>query len=348
MTHNYILSARKRREAGKHPLSSSVRRLLTKGILTATGLAALLSAFLFAQASPQAFAAAAAVPSKPPTDLSFYMTSGSTVNASHLGCNQAKADKRDGHQSHVILDFGAQTSNGTGTIIISTGAFISNKQVEKVVEAYAKGYSDCMGKTKRVTGVDIGTNNSGSGVGSANGKTWAKVVKAVRSYLSAHHLSAHVVVFGANDIESWGSAAAAVQWVKGYHSGKAGNFVNFGSLDGCPTSAAGSCAGGWTTANYWSVSNISVAWVVPQIYTEAGTQAAQWEQLDRYSVQHHHRALDFLGPLDQHNIKPGCCAGTNNTTSQAWKQLWSSLHSRTSTAQKLQFSLEIRWEPKKV
>jgi hypothetical protein len=197
-----------------------------------------------------------------------------------------------------------------------------------------------------VTGVDIGTNNSGAGVGAANGKTWAKVVKAVRSYLSAHHLSAHVAVFGANDIESWGAPAAAIQWAKGYHSGNVGNFVNFGSLDGCPP--AGSCSAGWTTADYWAVSNISVAWVVPQIYTQNGSQATQWELLDRYSVQHHNRALDFLGPLDQHNIRPGCCEGTNNTATQAWNQLWSALHSRQSTAQKLLFSAEIRWEPTKV
>lgn len=333
---------------------SSSRRLLTKGLLTAIGLAALLSTLAFAQPGPQAFAsqvttqAVAAIPSKPATNLSFYMTSGNTRIASALGCNQAKTDKRDGQQSHVILDFGAQTSNGAGTTIIGTHTFISNKQIEKVVEAYARGYSNCMGKTKRVTGVDIGTNNSGFGVGSANGKTWAKVVKAVRSYLSAHHLSAHVVVFGANDIESWGSAPAAIQWVKGYHSGGAGNFINFGSLDGCPTAAAGRCAGGWTTADYWSVSNLSVAWLVPQIYNQTGAQAAQWELLDRYSVQHHHRALDFLGPLDQHNIKPGCCRGTNNTATQAWKQLWSALHSRKSTAQKLLFSMEIRWEPTRV
>jgi hypothetical protein len=349
MAHSHFHSTEKHSEAGKDSLLSSVRRILTKGILMAIGLIALLSALLLAQPGSMAFASQAvpAAQSKPATNLSYYMTSGKTKIANALGCDQAKTDKRDGQESHVILDFGAQTSGGTGTLLIASGALITNKQIEQAVEAYAQGYSNCIGNTKRVTGVDIGTNNSGAGVGSANGKTWAKVVKAVRSYLSAHHLSAHVVVFGANDIESWGAPAAAIQWAKGYHSGNAGNYVNFGSLDGCPTAAAGTCAGGWTTADYWQVSNLSLAWVVPQIYTEAGTQAAQWERLDLYSVQHHNRALDFLGPLDQHNIKPGCCAGTNNTAPQAWNQLRSALNSHKSTAQKLLFSVEIRWEPTK-
>lgn len=334
--------------------SKGNRRLLPllSGLLV---VAVLVGAILFTVSvrggahAASAISGNAAIQSKPPTDLSYYMTSSSTARAKALGCSQGRADKADHQLSHVILDFGAQASNGSGTFFPGSSQFISNGQIESVMEAFAGGYSGCVGTTSRVTlGLDMATNNSGGGVSSANGLTWARLVLAVRSFNSAHHLSAHVAIFGASDIESWcgssgcASPSRAIQWTNGYHSGRAGNYVNLGSLDGC--SPSGRCNGGWTFANYWSVSNRSVAWVVPEIYTQAGTQASQWEQLDLYSVQHHGSALNFLGPIDQHNIQPGCCAGTNNTATQAWNQLWSALHSHSSTAQKLLFSIEIRRE----
>jgi len=338
-----------------HPssLGTFFRRHRLVGLLLALLLAcgALLSLGERAYAAQQVPTRAAipAIQSKPATDRSYYMTSGNTARASSLGCAQGRADRSDHELSHVILDFGAQASNGSGTFFPGSTSFISNGQIERVVEAFAQGYSSCVGRTNRVTlGLDIGTNNSGGGVSFANGQIWARLVRAVRSFTRTHHLSAHVVIFGASDIESWcsntgcASPSQAIQWTRGYHSGGVGNYVNFGSLDGCPPS--GGCNGRWTYFDYWSVSNTSVAWVVPEIYNQAGTQATQWELLDLYSVRHHGSALFFLGPIDQHNILPGCCAGTNNTAQQAWNQLWSALHTHRSTAQNLLFSIEIRWE----
>jgi hypothetical protein len=384
MNEKQLLPPEKSGETEKQSLLRPVRGLLTKKAVAGMVILAVIGALLLVPQIPQAFASQAqgflagqstpatqaptdslpgslptdsqksqapttqgtlAIQARPATNRSYYMTSGSTDKANHLGCAQGRADKADHELSHVILDFGAQASNGSGTFFPGTnpGIFISNRQIEKVVEAFAQGYSSCVGRTSRVTlGLDIGTNNSGRGVSFANGKIWARLVLAVRSFNAAHHLSAHVVTFGANDIESWGSASAAIQWAKGYHSGGAGNYVNFGSLDGCPP--VGGCNGGWTYFDYWSVSNTSVAWVVPEIYNQAGTQATQWELLDLYSVQHHHSPLFFLGPLDQHDILPGCCRGTNNTAQAAWNQLWRALHSHRSTAQNLLFSMEIRWE----
>lgn len=387
MARSHLLPTGKHKEAGKPSLLNSIRQRVTTAFLVTIGTAALVS-FLI-QPSSQAFANQSgpagqntsatqvstdsqsnsfpmdsqtsqtstsqdtlAIQSKPAINRSYYMTSGRTDIANRLGCAQGRADRSDHQLSHVILDFGAQAGNGSGAFFPGSSTFISNGQIERAVEAFAQGYSSCVGRTSRVTlGLDIGTNNSGS-VSFANGQRWARLVRAVRSFDSAHHLSAHVIVFGANDIESWcgnsgcASPSQAIQWARGYHSGGVGNFVNFGSLDGCPP--AGGCSGRWTQADYWSVSNRSVAWVVPQIYNQVGTQASQWESLDLFSVQHHHSALVFLGPLDQHDIQPGCCPGTNNTAQQAWNQLWSALHSHRSTSQRLLFSIEIRWEPRSV
>jgi len=352
MNQKQLLPPGKRGETGKQSLLKPVRQLLTKKVLAAMVIVAVIGSIFLIQQIPQALAAQGtlAIQSKPPTARSYYITSGSTARASSLGCSQGRADRFDHALSHVILDFGAQAGNGSGTFFPGSRTFISNGQIERVVEAFSQGYSNCVGRTNRVTlGLDIGTNNSAGGVSFANGRIWARLVRAVRSFNGAHRLSAHVIIFGANDIESWcgnrgcASPSQAIQWTRGYHSGGVGNYVNFGSLDGCPPS--GGCNGGWTYFDYWSVSNTSVAWVVPEIYNQAGTQATQWELLDLYSVQHHRSALFFLGPSDQFDILgPHCCPGTNNTAQQAWNQLWSALHSHRSTAQNMLFSIEWRWE----
>src|SRR5260370_33501801 len=205
------------------------------------------------QQIPQAFAAQGtlAIQANPPTARSYYITSGRSARASSLGCSQGRADRFDHALSHVILDFGAQAGNGSGTFFPGSRTFISNGQIERVVEAFSQGYSNCVGRSNRVTlGLDIGTNNSAGGVSFANGRIWARLVRAVRSFNGAHRLSAHVIIFGANDIESWcgnrgcASPSQAIQWTRGYHSGGGGEYVDVGSPDGWPPS--GGCKVGWT------------------------------------------------------------------------------------------------------
>ena len=351
-------------EAGVVSLLRPVRALLTKkavgpcaSVLAVISMVALLGSMLMVQETAQAFAAPAipAVQTKPATNWSFYMNSSDPKKADGLGCSQGRADKADHQNSLVILDFGAQASNGSGAYFPGTSTFISNSQIEKVSEAFAHGYWACTGTSRNLT-LALGTNNSGSNVGSSNGKVWSRLVSAVQSYDASHHYSDHVLVSGADDIESWcnpgctqhASASAAINWAKGYTS--VGNlYYNFGSVDGCPENSSNNtipCAGGWTQYDYWYVSwgNPS-ALPTPEIYNQTGAQASQWEMLSLYSVQHHGGPLVFQGPLDQHNINgPGCCPGTNNTATQAWDQLWTSLHSHRSTAQNLNYSLEIHHE----
>ncbi len=316
--------------------------------LVVMSICLIVGSIFIVQGASQAFATQAVpqIQKKVATDLSFYMNSSNTGEASTLGKNQANADKTNRTSSLVILDFGAQASNGSGTDYPGSTHFISNGQIEKVVEAFASGYVSHAGSGRFVT-VAIGTNNSGANVGTANGKTWGHLVSAVKSYVASHHYNSHVIIAGGDDIESWGSPGAAINWVNGYHS--VGNiYYNFGSADGCPENSSNNtihCAGNWTQYDYWYVSwgNPS-AFSTPEIYNQTGAQAQQWAMISLYSVQHHSGPIVFMGPMDQHNIQPGCCTGTNNTATQAWDQLWNALHARKSTAQNLFYSLEIRHE----
>ena len=353
-------------EAVSAALRRPIRAFLTmRGaeVLTAISAIALIGAVLLGPDTSQALATPAipAIQAKPATDASYYMTSASTGTAKSLGCNQRNADKKNRESSLVILDFGAQASNGTGAYFPGTVTFISNSKIEAAGEYFARGYMG-VGCSKSVPGIErsltlaIGTNNSGGNVGASNGKDWGHIVAAVRSYVASHHYSSHVTVWGANDIESWcntgcthhASASAAINWAKGFQSTSADLYYNFGSADGCPENSSNNsirCSGGWTQYDYWYLSwGNPTAVPTPEIYTGNGSQAAQWEMISLYGVQHHGAPIIFQGPLDQHDIRPGCCSGTNNTATQAWDQLWRSLHSHKSTAQNLNYSLEIHWE----
>jgi hypothetical protein len=325
--------------------------------LAVISVVAVICSMLMVQQTGRALAAPArlALQSKPATNWSFYMSSPSTSKANRLGCNQGRVDKANRQNSLVILDFGAQASDGSGAYFSGTSTFISNGQIEKVSEAFAHGYWSCAGTGRNLT-LALGTNNSGSNVGAANGRVWSHLVSAVQSYDASHHYSDRVLVSGAADIESWcnagctrhASASAAMNWAKGYSS--VGNlYYNFGSADGCPENSSNNtvpCAGSWTQYDYWYVSwgNPS-ALPTPEIYNQTGAQARQWEMISLYSVQHHGGALVFQGPMDQHNVNgPGCCPGTNDTATQAWDQLWTGLHAHRSTAQNFTYSLEIHQE----
>lgn len=352
MTHGHFLPPGKRREGGKSSLLNSVRHLVTKGVLAAISLAALISSLLLVQSAPLAFAsqmrptgqAVPAIQSLPFKDTSYYMSPDRNKHAESLGKSQGKADAKHGQSSVVILDFGGQVSNGSGTVMIGN-VFISNRQIRDVTERFAKGYVEGVNTQgphfKSALLLGIGTNNSASDVSVSGGKTWARNVKEVESYV-AHRYFLRVIVMGANDIESWcgsppGAAcrsfAAAKAWVQGFVSVDGHNYLNFGSADNCSTntSSGGSCPGtGWTQYDYWYISRQAHG-VIPQIYHTAW--AEQWEMISLYGVLHqHNKRVSFIGPL----TTPGFIAQR-----PAWDALWGALHQHKSTAQRFIASLEI-------
>lgn len=280
---------------------------------------------------------------KPPTDPSYYVSSTSPSDAFHLGCLQGEADARISPHpnSLVILDFGGQLADGSGSLLIN-GTAVSNAQVAAIAEAFSHGYWYCTGDDLTSTlWLGIGTNNSYYDVSASGGATWARVVAAVAASNHANGYDSQVVAEGANDIEpDWESVADSRAWVDGYAAQTSSFYVNYGSADGCPddTYLDAFCSNGWTQDDVWYVSwGARTAQALPEIY--APVNAGQWTMIGREGAWYHGSSgkIQFSGPLDTYPLWPD-----SNSADQAWEQFTTDLNQDPSTAQSMPYSVEIQ------
>ena len=274
------------------------------------------------------------------------MNSTSINTAYTLGCNQGHFDKSFSPvvNSEVVLDFGGQLSNGSGSLMISGGS-ITNAQIEAVAEAFSHGYWVCTGSdTTSYVKLGIGTNNSYYDVSYSGGQAWAHDVAAVQSYNHSQGYDSQVVMLGANDIESWCpncvSPSATINWANGFASVSGYLYLDYGSADGCPTNSSnnGSCNGGWNQYDYWYVSwGATPALPTPEIYY--ASLAQQWAMISLYGAQHQNATVYMQGPWDENDLD-----SSTLTSSQAWNDLWTDLNNNSATAQNMSYSLQIHWE----
>jgi hypothetical protein len=329
-------------EARAHSPLSFVRTLTTKTgvrILAAMGICAAIASLFLIQGLPSAFA----VQAKAPTYWSFYMSSANTTTAYNRGCNQGGADATYHASSVVVLDFGGQLSNGSGSLMIN-GVSITNGQIEAATESFSKGYYTCArskGDTTTILHLGIGTNNSFQDVSQAGGAAWIKVVSVVQNSNKSHGYYAQVHMYAANDMEpGFGGAAATINWVHGVTSISGLDYLNYGSADGCPQTSSnnGACNNGWNQYDVWYVSNgPTQGHPIPEIYYPA--QASQWAMLSLYGAQHQGRRMNIWGPLDEYVLNT-----STNTAAQAWNQLWSDVNNNSATKQNFSYSMEINNE----
>jgi hypothetical protein len=306
-------------------------------LLVTTNLVACLS-FVTQNVHP-----AVALQSKPPTSSSWYVTTTDTNQAETLGCNQAKSDASFNPpvKSMVVLDFGGQTSSGSGTIEAGqTVVTFGNAQIEAVAEWFSYGYLSCIGTgSTSILTLGIGTNNSAYDVSSSGGATWAQVVTAIQNGNASNGYNTHVTVVGANDIEpGFGSASATEAWAQGFSSTTSSMYIDYGSADGCPTttSSNGPCSNGWSQSDVWNVSWGSGAAIpLPEIYNSL--QAQEWAMISLYSAQHQSGPMVIYGPMDEYDLD-----NSTNTPDQAWSQLWTALNNTPSTSQNMIYSTEIQ------
>ena len=178
-------------------------------------------------------------------------------------------------QGVIILSFGRQIEGGT----TGFGLALSYDDIAQVARARAAGLARC---ARGPWELALGTSNSG-GITMHNGYTggarWAEMVVGVRAAADPG-----VTVSAANDLEpGWGPAGQARAWVDGFvRTTTSIRLWNFGSADGCPTTAAKIVCG-----NNWTIDD--VVWVsaqagpnlvvVPQIHTKTGSQARQWARI---------------------------------------------------------------------
>jgi hypothetical protein len=280
-----------------------------------------------------------ALQSQPPTDASYYVTSTDTGSAYNLGCNQGKQDAENSSNSEVILDFGGQTSDGSGTNEPGNGSvFYSNAQIEAVAEAFSEGYYYCTGSdTSSILTLGIGTNNSNGDVNYSGGQAWANLISDVEVSNSNNNYSSQVTTVAANDMETgYNSPSATEDWVNGFTSIFPSMLLNYGDAGGCPP--YGSCNNGWSQYDVWYVSwGASPALPLPEIYYSAN--AEQWAEISLYGAQNHGQAVYMQGPLDEYPAD-----NSTLTASQAWDDLWTDLNNNSSTAQDMQVSAEIQWQ----
>lgn len=306
-------------------------------VLVLGSMTALLSLAVAMCVVPQAFALQA----KPPTDWSFYVLSTSTTAAYNLGCNQGHFDASFSPpvNSEVVLDFG---QHYYGNVYLLSGITITHAQVQQIAEAFADGYWTCTDydETSILT-LGLGINNYGSWVTYANGQTWVNDVAAVQAYNRSAGYASQVGMMGGGDLEpGWNSYSVTNSWVQGFASVSGYKYLDFGSADGCPTNSFhnGSCSNGWNQYDVWYVSwGALPALPTPEIYITALAQ--QWAMISLYGARYQKAIVYMQGPWDEYDLD-----NSTLTSSQAWNDLWTDLNQKSSTAQRMYYSLEIHDE----
>jgi hypothetical protein len=284
-----------------------------------------------------------ATQTKVPTDWSFYVQTTSTTTAYNLGCNQGNFDKSYSPplDSVVILDFGGQYEDGSGTQMIPNGPKITNAQIQTFAESFAQGYWICTGSdTTSVLQLGIGTNNSYYGVDSTGGTNWQNQVLTIKNYVQAQGWQSQVSIGGANDFERGFHAnyADVKAWMDAFVLNYLSWFVNYGSCDGCSwTRSNDVCQGSWCQHGYYYLSwGASPAYATPEIYVNGNQQ--QWQMISLYGATHAGTIGEILfsGPFDGEALYPGDYSSTN-----AWNVFWNRLNGDSRTACNFTYSLEI-------
>ncbi len=321
---------------GKNAAVSQVRHVAPKILLVVCLLSG--TVLLVLVGAP----VAGATPAQPAPDASFYMNTTSTSTAYTLGCNQGKYDASHSQSSMVILDFGGQLANGSGTDEIGNQFTFSNSQIESIVVSFGQGYYVCTGSdTTTTVTIGVGTNSSYYDVSYAGGQAWGNLVNSIVSTVVNDGYNTQVDITGANDIEpGFSTPSAAISWSQGYASVTSYNYLDYGSADGCPASSDGNgaCNNGWDQYDVWYVSYGSPpALATPEIYYQVN--ANQWQEVSLYGYQYQFGAVQYQGPLDEYPLN-----SSTFTSTQAWDAFENALDGNPATAQTMLHSLNLHDE----
>lgn len=304
----------------------------------------------------------------PRRSLSYYVLSTSSTAAYNAGHSygQAVAAGTYAQTGIVVLDFGAtayQSSGGTITsygALTYSGAYLSTTVVASLVEQFGRGYWIGTGlDTSAFLYVAAGVNNNSPATISGHGGAWANMVDTINSWFVSGGYASQTAAYGAMDIEShWPSGTSATYsqtkaWADGYSGQTNALYEDFGSANGCPETSYNNatCSNGWTQKDYWYVSwGAARAVPFPEIYdTTPGVHppnhsgwttdlnALQWHAIAIYAVQSLGSLMFFSGSFTQDTVcnvqHLTCPAGTNNTYSQGYNDLYYALNDDSRIAQ---------------
>jgi hypothetical protein len=279
----------------------------------------------------------------PPPVQSYYIPYNVTgLMANNWGKQQALTDASNGLNSVVILDFGAESADGSVTYTTDQLGSLTISQDQYIAAQFALGYQEDTNGTT-VLSLEMGTNNSGSSVGYSNGQIWGNAVQGVIIDASQSGWT-QVNVGGAGDWESWNgteSYAALQNWESGYTSTTSSSLYDFGSADGCPsnyvdeTGVTTPCAQpDWAPGSYYMAAwGWGPAFAVPQIYYQGCTingtpyaaQEIQWANVSLWGAENSQTMIYFTAPL----WASGYC---EPSPQDSYIDFWNALNNRSQTA----------------
>jgi hypothetical protein len=278
---------------------------------------------------------------KPPSaeTRSYYMGRTALDDAAALGCFNGDKNGR------MTLFFGAPTAvRGTYGATLWGAPDLTIAEIGERVKNVVRGYAYCRGNSSHRLLIGMGTSNSAIDGRSdawvrAHGAAWSTYVEALSAW-ATRYFPGHVRIHGAWDFEpSWSTFAKAEQWMHGY-DGNAGRRLMYAnaSADGCPTSTAtnGPCNNGWNQHRVWHLAwEHTPSMPMPQIYTNSGNQAHQWQLIDLWATSAAGEGMYFHGSMTQYGAcrQVGGCNGTNNRPHTGNDQLMWWLNSNSRTAQ---------------
>jgi len=305
-----------------------------------------------------------ALPKPPPpaaTSWYIYVTSNETdkaLNSWMYNAGYQYGQNAVRRRGFVVLDFGQPWQSGkiygTWSFDPRFGRFLSISTIREAVKQYVRGFvigAGSSGSTS-VLWLGVGTNNYGPYVTGAHGKAWGTMITSIQSWLDESGAAKGVVLRSASDIELGYSTPGKVSsWLGGYTSAnRTHSTFNYGDAQGCPqsgtTNVPKACSGqpGWTQDEVIN----NTLFLLPEIYSTAGGNAKQWQQLILYNYLRYNFKTVAFGATSQKQAcdqRGGCQAlGIDNTPAQAWTQLRDRLASdpRTLTVDPY-FSTDFRW-----
>jgi len=276
------------------------------------------------------------------------------MSAEESGCVQGIIDALGNTNSEVILDFGGQLGDLSGTESIDGTIDFTNAQIQAIALAFGAGYFACTeGENTTTLTLAIGTNNSKEAVSTAGGEAWASLVAATATVVLEDSAEAkQVAIWGGSDLEvGYSTGSAAHAWAVGYDETTESPYLDYGAAEGCPSSGHtnGSCTGGqsgWDQQLEWELSwGINDAYPTPEIYYNpppgSPVNAEQWTQIVLWAHYALSRCETFEGPLDENEYE------SSNNATQAWYELKETLESGlggtscSTVPEYLSYSLEI-------